>query len=44
MVLGEEINMFQSKQHDFEQLRKDIEQLGREVRLDRTKVSKSVDE
>ena len=40
---SETIDMFQSKQHDFEQLRKDIEQLGREVRLDRTKVSKSVD-
>lgn len=36
--------MFQTKQNDFEQLKKDLEQLRREVRLDRMKISESVED
>jgi hypothetical protein len=36
--------MFQTKQNDYETLRKDLEQLRREVRIERMKVSKSVEE
>ncbi|CAB3981786.1 guanine nucleotide-binding G(I) G(S) G(O) subunit gamma-7 [Paramuricea clavata] len=36
--------MFQTKQNDYETLRKDLEQLRREVRIERMKVSKSVED
>lgn len=38
------MKMFQTKQNDYETLKKDLEQLRREVRIERMKVSKSVEE
>ena len=41
---GKKNIMLQTKQNDYERVRKDLEQLRREVRIDRMKVSKSVEE
>ncbi|XP_046845201.1 guanine nucleotide-binding protein G(I)/G(S)/G(O) subunit gamma-7-like [Xenia sp. Carnegie-2017] len=38
------MKMFQTKQNDYETLKKDLEQLRREVRIERMKVSKSVED